>query len=97
MANRFDKLVSFAKVPTIRFHDLRHTHATLLLKAGVPVHVVAQRLGHSPPALTLSIYSHVLPRGQSAAAVEFARLVDDLFCPQCGERLGDQASCASCD
>ena len=41
-----------------------HTHATLLLKAGVPVHVVAQRLGHATPAITLSTYSHVLPRGR---------------------------------
>jgi integrase len=38
-----------------------HAHTTLLLKAGVPPHVVAQRLGHASPALTLSIYSHVLP------------------------------------
>lgn len=76
LAQRFERLVTAAKVPSIRFHDLRHTHATLLLKAGVPAHVVAQRLGHASPALTLSVYSHVLPRQQSAAAAAFARLVD---------------------
>jgi integrase len=76
VAQRFDRLVGGAGVPIIRFHDLRHTHATLLLKAGVPVHVVAQRLGHASPALTLSIYSHVLPRQQSEAAAAFAALVD---------------------
>jgi integrase len=77
VAHRFACLVAAAGVPSIRFRDLRHTHATLLLKAGVPVHVVAQRLGHATPAITLSIYSHVLPRQQSEAAAAFARLVDD--------------------
>jgi integrase len=75
VANRFERLVAGAKVPSIRFHDVRHTHATLLLRAKVPVHVVAQRLGHASPALTLSIYSHVLPRQQSEAAADFAKLV----------------------
>jgi integrase len=98
VANRFDRLVRTANVTTIRFHDLRHTHATLLLKAGVPVHVVAQRLGHSSAALTLSIYSHVLPRQQSAAAAAFARLVDERTCPACGERLGDDMTrCEACE
>jgi integrase len=43
-----------------RLHDLRHLHATTLLLAGVPVHVVAARLGHADPAVTLRVYSHVL-------------------------------------
>lgn len=47
---------------------MRHAHATIMLRAGVPVHVVSQRLGHSDPALTLRIYSHVLPGQQSDAA-----------------------------
>ncbi len=51
----------------IRFHDLRHTHATLLLAAGVSVPVVAQRLGHASPAITLSTYAHALPDGQEQA------------------------------
>jgi integrase len=48
------------ELPHARLHDLRHLHATTLLLAGVPVHVVAARLGHSDPAVTLRIYSHVL-------------------------------------
>lgn len=51
-------------LPTIRFHDLRHTHATLLLAAGVPVKVVSERLGHSTPAFTMAVYQHVLPGDQ---------------------------------
>jgi hypothetical protein len=87
-----------APVPSLHFHGLRHTHATLLLKAGVPVHVVAQRLGHSSPALTLSIYSHVLPRQQAAAAAAFAKLVAAHPCSECGEPLGDVNGdvCKSC-
>ena len=88
VANRYDRLVAAAPVPALHFHGLRHTHATLLLKAGVPVHVVAQRLGHSSPALTLSIYSHVLPRQQAAAAAAFAGLVASHSCARCDEPLG---------
>jgi integrase len=52
----------------IRFHDLRHTHASQLLKAGVPVKVVSERLGHATASITLDVYSHVLP-GMQADAV----------------------------
>jgi integrase len=53
---------------SIRFHDLRHTHASQLLKAGVPVKVVSERLGHATASITLDTYSHVLP-GMQADAV----------------------------
>jgi integrase len=52
--------------PKIRFHDLRHTHATLLLKAGVHPKIVQERLGHSSINITLDTYSHVLPNLQEA-------------------------------
>ncbi len=47
-------------LPPMRLHDLRHVHATLLLKAGVQVHVVAARLGHADPRHHLRVYAHVL-------------------------------------
>jgi integrase len=53
-------------VPIIRFHDLRHTHATLLLKKGVHPKIVQERLGHSSITMTLDTYSHVLPNLQQA-------------------------------
>jgi len=53
----------------IRFHDLRHTAGTLLLRAGTPVHVVSKILGHSDPAMTLRRYSHALPDMQESAAL----------------------------
>jgi integrase len=54
-------------LPHARLHDLRHLHATTLLLSGVPVHVVAARLGHADPAITLRVYAHVIPhrRGRS--------------------------------
>ena len=56
-------------VPSIRLHDLRHTHASLLLALGVPVKVVSERLGHASATITLDVYSHVLP-GQGRAAAD---------------------------
>jgi integrase len=51
-------------VPRIRLHDLRHTHASLLLAAGVPVKVVSERLGHATPGFTMNVYQHVIPGQQ---------------------------------
>jgi integrase len=64
-----------AAPPEIRFHDLRHTHATLLLKAAIPVKVVSERLGHASPVVTLTVYAHVLPTMQRHAAETFAGLL----------------------
>lgn len=61
--------------PAIRLHDLRHTHATLLLKAGVPVKVVSERLGHASVMITLETYAHVMPGMQAEAAATFAALM----------------------
>jgi hypothetical protein len=57
----FDRTVAKIDVPSISLHDLRHTHATLLLKAGVNVKVVSERLGHANIAFTMHVYQHVLP------------------------------------
>jgi integrase len=62
-------------LPVIRLHDLRHTHATILLLAREPVHVVSQRLGHASPVVTWTIYAHVMPGNQREAADLFARLI----------------------
>jgi integrase len=64
----FRQVIYRAGLPRIRFHDLRHTHATHLLRAGVHPKVVQERLGHSTPAFTLAVYSHVLPGMQEEAA-----------------------------
>ena len=63
-------------VPRLRLHDLRHTHATTLLLAGVAPHVVADRLGHRDATVTLRIYAHVLRRHAAAVGDVFARAVE---------------------
>ncbi len=71
----FERLVKRAGLRRIRLHDLRHTHATIAVKAGVPVKVISERLGHESPAFTLKQYAHVVPGMQAEAAAEIARLV----------------------
>ena len=77
MRTMFDYRVKRSGVRRIRFHDLRHTHATIGLRAGVPVKVMSERLGHSTPAFTLQQYAHVIPGMQAEAAEAIARLVAD--------------------
>lgn len=64
----FRRVTTRAKVPRIRFHDLRHCHATHMLRAGVNLKVVQERLGHSTAAFTLQVYSHVLRGMQEDAS-----------------------------
>ena len=65
-----------AGLKSIRLHDARHTHATLMLKQGVHPKIVQERLGHATIAMTLDIYSHVTPGLQEAAAEVFDRLLN---------------------
>jgi integrase len=65
---RFHALVTRAGVPAVRFHDLRHTSATLLLAEGVHGKIVQERLGHANIAMTLDLYSHVTADMQRQAA-----------------------------
>ena len=60
---------------SVRLHDLRHTHATLALRAGIHPKVVSERLGHATIAITLDTYSHAIPAMQEEAAQLIAGLV----------------------
>jgi hypothetical protein len=64
-------------LPRIRFHDLRHTAASLMLNHGVPVIVVSKILGHSKPSVTVDIYGHLYNEMQDQAA----QIMDDLVTP----------------
>jgi len=75
LSQLFDRIVRRTELPRIRFHDLRHTHASLLVAAGVPIKVVSERLGHAHPAFTMHTYQHLLPGMSAAAAEQFAALV----------------------
>jgi integrase len=68
VTRNFNAITTHAGLRRIRVHDLRHTSATLLLLAGVPAKIVSERLGHASIAVTLDIYSHVLPAMQDSAA-----------------------------
>ena len=68
LSRAWDAAVNAAGVRRIRFHDARHTAASLMLQAGVPVNVVSRRLGHASPVVTLTVYAHVVPgQGRDAA------------------------------
>lgn len=67
----FKKLVNNLDIPTVRFHDLRHSHATLLLQQGEHPKIVSERLGHSTIGITMDTYSHVTPNMQKEAAKKF--------------------------
>ena len=73
----FSRRVAAAQVPRIRFHDLRHTHATLALRARVHPKIVSERLGHSTIAITLDTYSHCIPSMQREAAEVIGRFLPE--------------------
>jgi len=73
----YAQIIKAARLRPIKFHGLRHTCATLLLQAGVPVHVVSERLGHAKVSMTLEVYAHVLPDMQSEAAATLGTLLHE--------------------
>ena len=75
LRRHFRPLLIRAGLPAVRFHDLRHTAASLLLLQGIHPKIVSERLGHASVELTLNTYSHVVPTLQRQAAAE----LDSLF------------------
>ena len=73
----FFRLSSLTGLPRIRFHDLRHTAASLMLMYGVSPIIVAKRLGHSKISMTLDVYGHLIPEMQNKAT----ELIDELITP----------------
>lgn len=71
ITHTFNRIIRRADLPHVRFHDLRHTHASLMLKQGIHPKIVSERLGHSSIGITLDTYSHVMPGLQEAAALRF--------------------------
>lgn len=75
LVDAFQRHTKAAVLPRIRFHDLRHTHATLALAAGVHPKIVSERLGHASIAITMDTYSHAIPTLDEEAASAVASLV----------------------
>ncbi len=72
----WQRLIKRLGYPHIRFHDMRHTHATLMLKQGISPKVIQERLGHATISTTLDIYSHVTPGMQRQAVESFDKLLN---------------------
>lgn len=68
MSRAFRGLLKKCKIKDLRFHDLRHTHATMLITEGYDINEVAKRLGHDNPSVTLKTYSHFMPQRDRDAA-----------------------------
>ena len=75
VSRSFEAALTEARLPRIRLHDLRHTHATLALAANVHPKVVSERLGHATVSIALDTYSHAIPALQEEAAERIAGLV----------------------
>src|SRR5258707_13548993 len=87
----FQPLLAKAGLPHIRFHDLRHSTATLLFTLGVHPKIVQELLGHSQIFVTLDIYSHILPTLQEEAMQQFNDVLSDVP-PHGGEKDGRDLS-----
>jgi len=77
VTKRFTRAVGQAGLPPLRLHDLRHWHATALLRVGVDVKIASTRLGHSSTALTQNVYQHRVEQLDRVAAEKVAELVFD--------------------
>lgn len=77
MRKDFNRVLERAQIPHIRFHDLRHTAASLMMNHKVPILVASRRLGHSKPSVTLDIYSHLYQESQN----DVAKMLDELVTP----------------
>ena len=75
----FNRILELAGLPKMRFHDLRHTAASLLLNNKVPAIIVSSMLGHSKPSVTLDIYAHVFHDMQGEAAIVMDKLVTPIL------------------
>jgi integrase len=77
LRKEFVRVLRIAGLPEIRFHDLRHTAASIMLKRNIPIFTVSRVLGHSRPSITLDIYAHMIPGMQDMVA----KIMDDAITP----------------
>lgn len=76
LTRKWERFLERNNLTSIRLHDLRHTHATLLIQAGVSPKVVQQRLGHSDVTITLNTYTHVMPSMDQEAAAKIDSIIN---------------------
>jgi len=88
LTHNFARIARRAGLPGTRFHDLRHTFASLMLLAGIHPKIVSEMLGHSSVAFTLDVYSHVVPGLQEAAA----KRLDEVLPPSEARNVGKMSA-----
>ena len=71
------RIVKCSNVPNIRFHDIRHTHASILISAGIDIVKISKRLGHANPKITLEFYAHLLPNTDNDIADTFQQTLQN--------------------
>lgn len=77
VTHAFQRIARRVGLHGVRLHDLRHTHATLMLTQGAHPKMISERLGHANIGITLDVYSHVMPGIQQAAAETFDKAMAD--------------------
>jgi integrase len=92
VVKHYKSFLQQAGLPNIRFHDLRHTAATMMLQQGVNPKIVQERLGHADITLTLNTYSHVLPAMQEEAAEKMDELLTPIEVSEEIKRVGEKQS-----
>jgi integrase len=92
MYKEFKALLRETELPNIRFHDLRHTAATLMLQQGIHPKIVQERLGHADISMTLNTYSHVLPSMQEEAALKMDELLNPIEVTDTIKAIRDQVA-----
>jgi len=75
LLKKYRQVLKMAELPRLRFHDLRHTSASLMLNNGVDVLVASKRLGHAKPSITLDVYGHLLDPAQSEVSNKLDKLI----------------------
>lgn len=75
VGKELDRAQACLGLPRLKLHELRHTHATILLRERVPVHVVAKRLGHKDPSITLNVYADAIPHDDGQAVDIYSKVV----------------------
>ncbi|MCD8105929.1 MAG: site-specific integrase [Lachnospiraceae bacterium] len=85
LSKEFARVTDRAELPHIRIHDLRHSHASMLIQMKVPITEISKRLGHESPEITLRIYSHLYPGNER----NVPNLIDALFEPESMENMDD--------
>ena len=75
LSKSWGRVSAAKKLPRVSFHALRHTHASVLIRAGVDILTISRRLGHSKPSVTLDVYGHLIEGADKAAAEAISRVL----------------------